>query len=103
MLKKSLAWVLTLALLLSTVSGLALVSFADDPEPTFAYASYVSGSPLYKNATQSLYTNGATSTPMAPITKIDTDRYAVYMANQNTQIGMNVPASLGLGTNVLTI
>ena len=91
MLKKTLAWVLTLTLLLGTVSGLALITSAD--ETGFAYASYISGEPLYKNATQNLYTNGAMSMPIAP-------RNAVYLANQNTQVGISVPASAGLGSNV---
>ena len=98
MLKKSLAWVLTLALLLSTVSGLALFSFADGE--IFAYASYVSGQRLYKNATENLFTDKVTATPMAEITKNENDRYAALMAGQNDQIGINIPNTLGLSTNI---
>ena len=98
MLKKSLAWVLTLALLLSTVSGLALFTFAEGE--IFAYASYVSGQRLYKNATENLYTSNVTATPMAEITSNADDRYAALMNGQNDQIGITIPASLGLSSNI---
>ena len=100
MLKKSLAWVLALALLISTMSGLALITSANE-NAKFAFASYVSGEDLYVNATKNLYTAGVVSTPMAEITGNAGDRYAVFMANQNDQLGINIPASLGLGSNIV--
>lgn len=99
MLKKSLAWVLTLALLLSTLSGLALISSAATP---FAYASFVSGEALFKGgATQrleALNTNGGFK-DMATITGNADDRYAFFMTDQNDQFGISIPATSGIGAN----
>lgn len=100
MLKRWLASVLTLALLLSTLGSFTSLAVT---AAKFAYVSYESGVPLYKNAAMSVDTvtakGGATSMPA--ITENDTDEYAHFMAHHNDQLGINVPASLGIGTNAV--
>ena len=89
MLKKSLAWMLTLALLLGTVSGLVLVSVAAGEG--FAYASFASGQDLYKNGSRAVYSHNVLSSPMAGITGNAADRYAAYLGYQNNQVGVDIP------------
>ena len=100
MLKKSLAWVLTLAMLFSALSGLALITSAEDSAKPFVLASYISGKPLYKNAGSGNMDNisdkGA-ATEMKDITGNPKDRSAHFMTLQNAQLGVSVPQSSGIG------
>ena len=100
MLKKSLAWVLTLAMVISALSGLALITSAD--ETPFALASFISGQPLYKNAgaenLDNISDKGA-ATKMESITGNPKDRYAHFMTTQNAQLGLSIPAGSGIGSN----